>query len=130
MLPQLFAARARDFSLSACRFCDEPSKLGSGRRGVAAMTGKDTLCYTLELSFFPSPSTAEEGYVSRKPAGLFFLLVPAGKFFPVGKFFLWYRPGLCQCRVRERTAMKKLKIVADRKGLRVGDCSRGRLRRP
>jgi hypothetical protein len=70
VLPQLFAARARDFSLSACRFCDEPSKLGSGRRGVAAMTGKDTLCYTLELSFFPSPSTAEEGYVSRKPAGL------------------------------------------------------------
>ena len=58
----MFAARARDFALSACRFCDEPSKMGSGRRGIAAMTGRETLCYTLELSFFPSPTTAEDGY--------------------------------------------------------------------
>jgi hypothetical protein len=48
MLPRLLDARSSVFSLAHSKFCRDPSKAGSGRRGA---TGRDeTHCYTLEVS--------------------------------------------------------------------------------
>ena len=79
---------APGFSLSACRFCSNPDKAGTGRRAVGDMAraahikrmgdksrpaGQDsderlaadkstpeTMCYTLEMSFYNAPSRARQ----------------------------------------------------------------------
>eukprot|EP00854_Cymbomonas_tetramitiformis_P019492 gene19492-23307_t len=70
LFPRLLGQHARDFSLDACKFCTDPCKAGTGRRAVGEML-KNTLCYTLEVSFFPGGleasashnPTTEEGYM-------------------------------------------------------------------
>uniref|UniRef100_A0A061SDH0 Cytosolic carboxypeptidase 6 n=1 Tax=Tetraselmis sp. GSL018 TaxID=582737 RepID=A0A061SDH0_9CHLO len=68
-LPKLLDAHMVGFSLGACRWDADPSKSGCARR-VAASRCPDTLCYTLEASFFhcPDPNTTRKDDASTKSA--------------------------------------------------------------
>jgi len=60
VFPRLLDKQAPTFSLQQTRFDMDPSKEGSGRRALGELF-PDVHCYTLEVSFFASTSSLEEG---------------------------------------------------------------------
>jgi len=54
VFPRLLDLYSPDFTFDKCKFCRNPKKAGSGRRAMGDTLNDNTICYTLEVSYYCS----------------------------------------------------------------------------